>query len=204
MQMSAPELVDFSREPESIRQMYGVESADKDERQFASNCLLARRLIERGVRFVLMMDASWDHHSEINKQLPQRCRKIDRPVAALIADLKQRGLFDETMLVWGGEFGRTPMVELRRPSDASNAGRDHHPNAFSMWVAGGGFRRGYVHGRTDELCLNIVENPVHVHDLQATILANLGFDHTRLTWRHMGRDFRLTDIAGNVVRKLLA
>jgi hypothetical protein len=204
MQMSAPDLLDFSKEPSSILEMYGVNSDDKDTKQFATNCLLARRLIERGVRFVLMMDASWDHHSELKKQLPIRCRKIDQPTAALVKDLKQRGLLDETLLVWGGEFGRTPMVELRRPNDADNAGRDHHPNAFSMWIAGGGIKRGYVHGRTDELCLNILEDGVHVHDLQATILNCLGFDHTRLTYRHMGRDFRLTDVAGKVVDKLLA
>jgi uncharacterized protein (DUF1501 family) len=203
MQMSAPDLLDFSKEPSSILEMYGVNSEDKDTKQFATNCLLARRLIERGVRFVLMMDASWDHHSELKKQLPIRCRKIDQPTAALVKDLKQRGLLDETLLVWGGEFGRTPMVELRRPNDADNAGRDHHPNAFSMWMAGGGIKRGYVHGRTDELCLNVVENGVHVHDLQATLLHCLGFDHTRLTYRHMGRDFRLTDVSGKVVDKLL-
>ena len=203
MQMSAPDLLDFSKEPSGILAMYGVNSDDKDTKQFATNCLLARRLIERGVRFVLMMDASWDHHSELKKQLPIRCRKIDQPTAALVKDLRQRGLLDETLLVWGGEFGRTPMVELRRPNDADNAGRDHHPNAFSMWMAGGGIKRGYVHGRTDELCLNVVEDGVHVHDLQATILNCLGFDHTRLTYRHMGRDFRLTDVAGKVVDKLL-
>ena len=203
MQTSAPDLLDFRNEPTTILEMYGVNSEDKEQKQFASNCLLARRLVERGVRFVLMMDASWDHHSEIQKQLPKRCRKIDQATAALVKDLKQRGLLDETLLVWGGEFGRTPMVEMRRPAEADNAGRDHHPNAFSMWMAGGGLKGGYVHGSTDELCLNIVENPVHVHDLQATILNQLGFEHTRLTYRHMGRDFRLTDVSGKVVRELL-
>ena len=203
MQTSAPDLLDFRNEPAAILEMYGVNSDDKEQKQFASNCLLARRLVERGVRFVLMMDASWDHHSELQKQLPKRCRKIDQATAALVRDLKQRGLLDETLLVWGGEFGRTPMVEMRRPSEADNAGRDHHPNAFSMWMAGGGFKSGYAHGSTDDLCLNIVENPVHVHDLQATILNQLGFDHTRLTYRHMGREFRLTDVSGKVVRELL-
>jgi hypothetical protein len=203
MQTSAPDLLDFRNEPAAILEMYGVNSEDKEQKQFASNCLLARRLVERGVRFVLMMDASWDHHTEIQKQLPKRCRKIDQATAALVKDLKQRGLLDETLLVWGGEFGRTPMVEMRRPAEADSAGRDHHPNAFSMWMAGGGFKGGYVHGSTDDLCLNIVENPVHVHDLQATILNQLGFDHTRLTYRHMGRDFRLTDVSGKVVRELL-
>lgn len=204
MQMSAPDLLDFSNEPASILDRYGVNSEDKDQRQFATNCLLARRLVERGVRFVLMMDASWDHHSELNKQLPVRCKKIDKPTAALIADLKQRGLLDETLLVWSGEFGRTPLVEMRRPNDTGNAGRDHHPNAYSLWMAGGGTRGGYVHGSTDELCLNVTKDPVHVHDLQATILHCLGFQHERLTYRHMGRDFRLTDVAGKVVSQLLA
>jgi hypothetical protein len=204
MQMSAPELLDFSKEPEAIREMYGLDAKDPEEKQYASNCLLARRLVERGVRFILMMDASWDDHTELNKKLPKRCAKIDRPTAALIKDLKQRGLLDETLLVWGGEFGRTPMVEIRRPEDADNAGRDHHPNAYSMWMAGGGLRGGQVVGKTDELCLNAVEDPVHIHDLQATLLHCLGFDHTRLTYKHMGREFRLTDVAGHVVQKLLA
>jgi uncharacterized protein (DUF1501 family) len=161
-------------------------------------------MVERGVRFVLMMDASWDDHSELNKNLPKRCRKVDQSNAYLIQDLKQRGLLDETLIVWGGEFGRTPMVEIRRPDDADNAGRDHHPNAYSMWMAGGGLRGGQVVGKTDDLCLEVVEDPVHVHDLQATLLHLLGFDHEKLTYRHMGRDFRLTDVHGQVVKKLLA
>lgn len=204
MQMEAPDLMDFSNEPASIREMYGLDSDDEDSRQFAANCLLARRLVERGVRFVLMMDASWDDHTYLKRKLPKRCRKIDRPTAALIKDLKQRGLLDETMIVWGGEFGRTPLVEIRKPEEAANAGRDHHPNAFSMWMAGGGFRGGYVHGVTDEFCLNIAEDPVHVHDLQATMLDCLGFDHKKLTYPHMGRDFRLTDVEGEVIQSLLA
>jgi hypothetical protein len=204
MQMSGPELLDFSKEPASIREMYGLDASDAEDRQFAANCLLARRLVERGVRFILMMDASWDDHTELNKKLPRRCAKIDRPTAALIQDLKQRGLLDETLLVWGGEFGRTPMVEIRRPEDASNAGRDHHPNAYSMWLAGGGIRGGQALGRTDDLCLNIVEDPIHVHDLQATLLHCLGLDHARLTYKHMGREFRLTDVAGTLVKKMLA
>lgn len=204
MQMSSPELLDFSNEPASILEMYGVNSADKDQKQFATNCLLARRLVERGVRYVMLMDASWDHHSEIKKELPKRCRKIDQATAALVKDLKQRGLLAETLLCWGGEFGRTPMVEMRRPGQADSAGRDHHPNAYSMWLAGGGIKSGLVHGKTDDLCLNIVESPVHVHDLQATIMRCLGFDHTRLTYRHMGRDFRLTDVDGTVVKDILA
>ena len=204
MQMSAPELLDFSGEPQYVLDGYGVNSEDEDQRQYATNCLLARRMVERGVRFVLMMDASWDDHSELNKNLPKRCRKVDQSNAYLIRDLKQRGLLDETLVVWGGEFGRTPMVELRRPDDADNAGRDHHPNAYSMWMAGGGLGSGRVVGRTDDLCLNVVEDPVHVHDLQATLLHLLGFDHEKLTYRHMGRDFRLTDVHGHVVKQLLA
>jgi hypothetical protein len=204
MQMEAPELMDFSGESKETLEMYGLDSDNEHRRQYASNCLLARRLVERGVRFVLMMDASWDDHTELNDKLPKRTHEIDQPTAALIRDLKQRGLLDETLVVWGGEFGRTPMVEIRKPEDASNAGRDHHPNAFSMWAAGGGLRGGYTHGATDELCLHIAEDPVHVHDLQATLLHCLGFDHTKLTYHFMGRDFRLTDIAGNVIQKLLA
>ena len=204
MQMAGPELLNFSNESKSTLEMYGVNSQDEDTRQYATNCLLARRLVERGVRFILMMDASWDDHVELNKKLPKRCRKIDQATAALIKDLKQRGLLDETLVVWGGEFGRTPMVEIRKPEDADNAGRDHHPNAYSMWMAGGGIKGGQVVGKTDDYCLNIVEDPIHVHDLQATLLQCLGFDHTRLTYKYMGREFRLTDIAGNVVKKLLA
>lgn len=204
MQMAAPELLDFSNEPASLLDSYGVNSSDDLQRQFGRNCLMARRMVERGVRFVLMMDASWDHHSKLNSSLPTRCKACDQPIATLIRDLKQRGLLDETLLVWGGEFGRTPMVEVRKPEEADNAGRDHHPNAYSMWMAGGGIRGGQVVGRTDDFGLNIVEDQVHIHDLQATILRCLGFDHTRLTYRFMGRDFRLTDVHGNVVNKLLA
>jgi Protein of unknown function (DUF1501) len=204
MQMEAPDLVDFSDESPATLEMYGLNSDDRHRKQFATNCLLARRMVERGVRFVLMMDASWDDHTSLNEQLPPRVEAIDQPTAALIKDLKQRGLLDETLVVWGGEFGRTPMVEHRKPEDAANAGRDHHPSAFSMWMAGGGFRGGYVHGASDDLCLQVAENPVHVHDLQATMLNCLGFDHTRLTYRYMGRDFRLTDVEGKVVREMLA
>jgi uncharacterized protein (DUF1501 family) len=204
MQSAAPELLDFSKEPAHVLEMYGVNSDDKDQRQYATNCLLARRMVERGVRFVLMMDASWDDHSALAKNLPKRCRKVDKPTAALLRDLKQRGLLDETLVVWGGEFGRTPMVEVRRPQEADNAGRDHHPNAYSMWMAGGGIKGGQTIGTTDDLGMKPVEDPVHVHDLQATLLHCLGFDHTKLTYHFMGRDFRLTDVHGEVVRKLLA
>ena len=203
MQMSAPELLDFSAEPQSVRELYDLDSDDDETREFARNCLLARRMVERGVRFILMMDASWDDHTSLNRKIVKRCRKIDKPTAGLIKDLKNRGLLDDTLIVWGGEFGRTPMVEHRKPEDRSNAGRDHHPNAYSMWLAGGGVKGGQVVGKTDDLCLNVVEDPVHVHDLQATLLHCLGFDHTRLTYKHMGREFRLTDVSGRVVDKLL-
>lgn len=202
MQSAAPELADLSSEPKHIREMYGLD--DPVTRQFATNCILARRLVERGVRFVLMMDASWDQHTYLNRDLKKNCDRTDKPAAALIKDLKQRGLLDSTLVVWGGEFGRTPIVEIRNTADPENAGRDHHPLAYSMWLAGGGIRGGQVIGKTDELGFNVVEDPVHVHDLQATILHCLGFDHTRLTYRHMGRDFRLTDVHGEVVQKMLA
>lgn len=202
MQAEAPDLLDFSKESPATLEMYGV--SQERTRPFAANCLLARRMVERGVRFVMLMHASWDHHSEINKGLVRTTGATDQPAAALIKDLKQRGLLDSTLVVWGGEFGRTPMAELRRPEDAGNAGRDHHPNGYTMWLAGGGTKGGQVIGQTDELGLGVVENKVHVHDLQATILHCLGFDHTRLTYRFMGRDFRLTDIHGQVVKKLLA
>jgi hypothetical protein len=202
MQAAAPELLDFSKESASTLDMYGVN--DKDMKQFGTNCLLARRLVERGVRFVMLMHASWDHHTDLKKELGKQCVRTDQPAAALIKDLKQRGLLDETLVVWGGEFGRTPMSEIRKPEDATNAGRDHHPVAYSMWMAGGGIKGGRVIGKTDDLCFNIVEDPIHVHDLQATLLNQLGFDHKRLTYRYMGRDFRLTDVEGNVVEKLIS
>jgi hypothetical protein len=202
LQMSGPELLDFSRESPAVMESYGV---NRDEtRAYGTNCLLARRLVERGVRFVMLMHASWDHHSSLESGLRKITAATDRPVAALLADLKQRGLLDETLVVWGGEFGRTPMSELRRPDDPTNIGRDHHPNGYSMWLAGAGIKAGQVVGRTDELGLKVVEDRVHVHDLQATILHLLGLDHTRLTYRHMGRDFRLTDVEGEVRQKLLS
>ncbi|MBI5282834.1 MAG: DUF1501 domain-containing protein [Candidatus Solibacter usitatus] len=202
MQTSAPDLVDLSKEPAHIREMYGID--DPVTKQYGTNCLLARRMVERGVRFVLMMDASWDQHSNLNKGLKRNCDRTEKPAAALIKDLKQRGLLDSTLVVWGGEFGRTPMVEIRNASDPDNAGRDHHPLAYSMWLAGGGIKGGTVVGKTDDIAFNIVEDKVHVHDLQATMMHCLGFDHTKLTFRHMGRDFRLTDVHGEVVKKMLA
>ncbi len=202
MQMAAPELLDFSQESPETLALYGVnEDATK---QFATNCLLARRMVERGVRFVMLNHASWDDHSDLNRNLKKHCDVADKPTAALIQDLKRRGLLEDTLVVWGGEFGRTPMCEIRNPRDANNAGRDHHPLAYSLFLAGGGIKGGTVVGKTDELCMNITEDKVHVHDLQATMLHCLGRDHTRLTVHHMGRDFRLTDVAGNVVTKMLA
>ncbi len=202
MQMSAPELVDFSKESPKTLEMYGV--GQEPTHQFATNCLLARRMVERGVRFVLMMHASWDDHTQLNRKLKRNCDISDQPTAALLADLDQRGLLDSTLVVWGGEFGRTPMVEIRNTMETDNGGRDHHPLAYSMWAAGGGIKGGTVVGKTDELGLSIVEDKVHIHDLQATLLQSLGMDHLRLTFRHMGRDYRLTDVGGNVVRKMLA
>ncbi len=202
MQMAAPELLDFSKESPETLEMYGVNK--EPTKPYATNCLLARRLVERGTRFVMLMHASWDDHTELNKKLKKNCDICDQPAAALIKDLKQRGLLDSTLVVWGGEFGRTPMTENRNPSDVTNAGRDHHPVAYSMWMAGGGIAAGKVVGKTDDLCFHITEDPIHVHDLQASILNRLGMDHTRLTYRYMGRDFRLTDVEGNVVKKLFA
>jgi hypothetical protein len=202
MQMSAPELVDFSKESKETLELYGIGREPTDK--FACNCLLARRMVERGVRFILMMHASWDDHTNLNNKLKKNCDMTDKPTAALLKDLKRLGLLDSTAVVWGGEFGRTPMQEVRNTRDPENAGRDHHPMAYTMWAAGGGFRGGAAVGTTDEFGFAVTEDKVHVHDLQATLLHNLGFDHTKLTFKHMGREFRLTDVAGNVVRKLQA
>ena len=195
MQDVAPEVTDISKEPEDIQKMYGAEPG---KASFANNCLLARRLVERGVRFVELFHESWDQHGNLSKDLQKNCKDVDQACAALLKDLKQRGLLDETLVIWGGEFGRTPMVQ------GGNDGRDHHPNAFTMWMAGGGVKGGVQHGKTDELGFNAVENKVHVHDLHATILHLLGFDHTKLTFRAQGRDFRLTDVHGNIVTNILA
>ncbi|MCC6589652.1 MAG: DUF1501 domain-containing protein [Bryobacterales bacterium] len=202
MQTAGPELVDFSKESPATIDMYGIN--DPKTKEYGTNLLLARRLVERGVRFVLVMNASWDSHTTLNKRLKENCDSTDRGTGALIKDLKSRGLLDSTLVVWGGEFGRTPVCEIRNTAEADNAGRDHHPMAYSMWLAGGGIKGGQVIGKTDELGFFIAEDKVHVHDLQATIMHTLGFDHTKLTYRHMGRDFRLTDIHGNVVKKMLA
>jgi hypothetical protein len=202
MQSAAPELLDFSRETATTRSMYGLDR--ETTRPFGTNCLLARRMVERGVRFVQLFHSTWDDHSDLNKHIQINCDMTDLPLAGLLRDLKQRGLLDETLVVWAGEFGRTPMGEVRRGSKAGKEGRDHHPHAFSVWMAGGGVRRGHVHGRTDDFGFHVVENSVHVHDFQATLLHLLGIDHKRLTFRHSGRDYRLTDVHGRVVRDLLA
>ena len=204
MQSSVPELVDISKEPAAIHELYGTEPGKKS---FANNCLLARRLVERGVRFVQLYHRGWDNHGtsshdDIVNRLPSLCQETDRAAAALIQDLKQRGLLESTIVIWGGEFGRTPMNEAR--NNSKFLGRDHHPRAFTMWVAGGGFKPGITFGSTDSLGYNIAEEPVDVHDLHATILHQLGIDHTKLTYRFEGRDFRLTDVAGNVVDKLIS
>jgi hypothetical protein len=197
MQSSAPELMDLSSEPAHILEMYG---AERGKPSFANNCLLARRLVERGVRFVELFHESWDQHGDLVNGLTTNCRDTDQPAAALVKDLKQRGLLNDTLVIWGGEFGRTPMVQ----GGAALDGRDHHPNAFTMWFAGGGIKPGVSLGQTDELGFNVVEDKVHVHDLHATLLHLLGFDHTKLTFRFQGRDYRLTDVHGEVVDKMLA
>jgi hypothetical protein len=202
LQAAGPELLDFSKESPATLEAYGVNQ--EATKPFATNCLLARRMVERGVRFVMLMHASWDHHSGITAGLKKNCGATDQPTAALLKDLKQRGMLDDTLVVWGGEFGRTPMSEIRRPDDPNSIGRDHHPNGYSIWLAGGGIKGGHVIGETDDLGLEITKDRVHVHDLQATILHCLGLDHKRLTYRHLGRDFRLTDVSGEVVTKLLA
>lgn len=195
MQSSAPELMNFASEPKHILDSYGVDPAKPG---FARNCLLARRLVERGVRFVQLFHEAWDQHGDLKGGLTRNCRETDKPSAALIADLKQRGLLEDTLVIWGGEFGRTPMAQ------GTDDGRDHHNRSFSIWMAGGGIKKGITYGATDDLGFNIAENSVHVHDLNATILHLLGFDHTRLTHRFQGRDFRLTDVHGEVVKGILA
>lgn len=195
MQASAPELMDLSQESPATLERYGAEPG---KASYANSCLLARRLVERGVRFVSIFHEAWDHHGGLVGGLKTQCGRTDRASAALVTDLKERGLLKDTLVIWGGEFGRTPM------NQGGSDGRDHHPNAFSMWVAGGGWKAGYTHGATDELGFNAVQDRVHVHDFHATLLHSLGFDHTKLTYRSQGRDFRLTDVFGEVQRALLA
>jgi uncharacterized protein (DUF1501 family) len=201
MQTSVPELMDISQESASTLALYG---AQPGKASFANNCLLARRLVERGVRMVQLYDADWDHHADLATRLPRKCADVDRGMAALVADLKQRGLLDDTLVIWGGEFGRTPMLQTDSGNGtATKPGRDHHKDAFTMWLAGGGVKRGLTYGRTDDLGYTIAEKPVHVHDLNATVLHLLGLDHERLTFRYQGRDFRLTDVHGRVVKELI-
>ena len=201
MQASVPELMSINSETSSTLEAYG---AKPDSKSFANNCLLARRLVERGVRFVQLFDQGWDHHSGLFDSLPKKARQIDRPVAALIADLRERGLLDETLIVIGAEFGRTPMLQgLSNNRAANNIGRDHHKEAYSMVFAGGGIRGGTSYGETDELGYQAIENPVHVHDINATILHQLGLNHERLTFKYQGREFRLTDVHGDVINGIL-
>jgi uncharacterized protein (DUF1501 family) len=195
MQMSAPGVMDLSQEPKHILDLYG---ADPAKPSFANTVLLARRLSERGVRFVQIFHEAWDQHGNLVKDITQNCKDTDQACAALVQDLKQRGMLDDTIVIWGGEFGRTPMVQ------GGSDGRDHHPNAFTMWLAGGGFKPGITYGETDELGFNVARDKVHVHDLHATILNQLGFDHTKLTYKFQGRNFRLTDVHGEVKHGILS
>ena len=199
MQSSVPDLMDLSKEPKSTFELYGPDS--RKPGTYAANCLLARRLAERGVRFIQLYHRGWDQHNDLPRDIALQCKGVDQPSAALVLDLKQRGMLDDTLVVWAGEFGRT--VYCQGKLTASNYGRDHHPRCFSIWMAGGGIRRGLTIGKTDDYCYNILEDPVHIHDLQATILHCLGIDHLRLTYRFQGRYFRLTDVAGNVVKDAL-
>jgi len=194
MQSSAPELMDISKEPKHILDLYGAEPGKSS---FANNCLLARRLVQRGVRYVQLFHEAWDQHGNLVNDLKKNCRDTDQACAALVKDLKQQGMLNDTLVIWGGEFGRTPMVQ------GGDDGRDHHPNCFTMWLAGGGVKPGITLGESDEFGFNATRDRVHVHDLHATILQLLGFDHTKLTYRFQGRDFRLTDVSGEVVEKLL-
>jgi uncharacterized protein (DUF1501 family) len=199
MQREAPQAFDISRESSETHKLYGIDNPATD--MFGRQCLLARRLVERGVRFVQLFDApennAWDHHNGLRESLPKRCAAVDQPIAALLTDLKSHGLLDDTLVIWGGEFGRTPTAE-------GDNGREHHPFGFTMWLAGGGVRGGIVHGSTDEFGWHAVQDKVHIHDLHATILHLMGFDHEKLTFRHGGRDYRLTDVHGHVVQQILA
>jgi hypothetical protein len=199
MQRDAPEAFDIANETPVTKRLYGIGDPATD--LFGRQCLLARRLMERGVRYVQLFDApannAWDHHGGLRENLPKRCEAVDKPIAALLHDLKERGLLEDTLVLWGGEFGRTPTAE-------GNNGREHHPFGFTMWMAGGGTRPGHIHGATDEFGWHAVENKVHVHDLHATILHMMGFNHEQLTYRYAGRDYRLTDVHGQVVHQLLA
>ena len=199
LQASAPDLMNLADEPPETLARYGIK--DPNQAGYARNCLLARRLLERGVRFVQLFHEEWDQHTNLTNGVKGNCRTTEQASAALVTDLKERGLLDDTIVIWGGEFGRTPMMQAIR---GDTDGRDHHNRAFSMWLAGGGIKAGHVHGKTDDLGFNVAEDPVHVHDLNATLLHLLGFDHTKLTYRFQGRDYRLTDVHGHVVTGLIA
>jgi len=201
MQTSVPELSDLSKEPKEVLDSYGP--LVREQGTFAYNCLMARRLVERGVRFVQLMHAGWDQHNSLTTELYNQCRDTDQPSAALVRDLARRGLLEDTLVIWGGEFGRTPFLQ-GNINDRPRWGRDHHPYAFTLWMAGGGVKRGYTHGESDDLGINVAANPVHVHDFQATVLHLLGVDHKRLTFKFQGRDFRLTDVHGEIVKPILA
>ena len=200
MQTAVPELLDFSKEPDHIIKMYGPECLVPGT--YAANCLLARKLSEAGVRFVQLYHQGWDQHGNLPGEMPLQAKDVDQPSAALIRDLKQRGLLDETLVIWGGEFGRTNYCQGALSAD--NYGRDHHPRSYSIWMAGGGVKPGIVYGETDEFGYNIVENPVHVHDFHATVLHLLGLHHEKLTYKHLGRRYRLTDVSGKVVHDIIA
>jgi uncharacterized protein (DUF1501 family) len=200
MQASVPDLVDASKEPEHVHQLYGEDS--KKPGTFAANCLLARRLAERNVRFIQLYHRGWDHHGGLPQKLPVLARDTDQPSAGLILDLKQRGMLDDTLVIWGGEFGRTPYAQGTPKPD--NYGREHHGRVFSLWMCGGGVKPGVVHGSSDDYGFNVAEDGVHIHDLQATILHLLGVDHEKLTYLFQGRQFRLTDVSGHVVKEIIA
>ncbi len=199
MQTSVPDLMDIAAEPKRIHEMYGTQPG---KTSFANNCLLARRLVERGVRFVQLFDQGWDHHGGVFNSLPNKTQQVDKPIAALVRDLKERGLLEDTLVVWSAEFGRTPMAQGGK--DLKKAGRDHHKEAYTVWMAGGGTKGGHVYGQTDDLGYGVAKDPVHMHDFNATILHLLGIDHERLTFRYQGRHFRLTDVHGKVVKGVLA
>jgi len=203
MQTSVPELMDIQSEPKRIHELYGTQPG---KTSFANNCLLARRLVERGVRFVQLFDQGWDHHGSVFDRLPQKTKQVDQPIAALLTDLKERGLLEDTLVVWNAEFGRTPMAQgtSGNGNARTKAGRDHHKDAYTVWMAGGGTKPGHVHGQTDDLGYSIAKDPVHVHDFNATLLHLLGIDHKRLTFRYQGRQFRLTDVHGKLVKGVLA
>ena len=201
MQASVPDLMDISSETAATLDAYG---ASPGKASFANNCLLARRLVERGVRMIELYDSDWDHHGNLQKRLPAKCQDVDQAMAALVSDLKQRGMLEETLIVWGSEFGRTPLSQGGSSKAGGVPGRDHHKDAFTVWLAGGGVKGGVTHGATDDFGMDIVDNGVHVHDLNATILHQLGIDHEKLTYRYQGREFRLTDVEGHVVREVLS